>query len=95
MRQNSSLTAVELDPVTSAIARHLYPKAKIFGARGFEEINIASNRFDVAIGNPPFDSRNLTDKFNKDLSFNVHGFFFAKSIDAVRPGGIMAMVVSR
>ena len=94
IRGKSKITGVEIDPTTSKIAQHLYPKQNIIKA-GFQEFTIAPNSFDAAIGNPPFGSKTLFDPNHKDLSkFSIHNFFFAKSIKALRPNGILAMVVS-
>jgi len=94
VRARSSVTAVELDPTTASIAKALYPKATVIN-RGFQEVAVPSNMFDLAIGNPPFGSQKLYDPRHKDLSdFSIHNYFIAKSLDAVRPGGVVAVVVS-
>ncbi|MDR5791693.1 DEAD/DEAH box helicase family protein [Caballeronia sp. LP003] len=94
VRENSSVTAVELDPTTAAIAKALYPKASVIN-RGFQEVAVPSDMFDLAIGNPPFGKQKLYDPRHKDLSdFTIHNYFIAKSLDAVRPGGVVAVVVS-
>jgi len=95
LRAGSQITAVELDTITGAIAKHLYPVANIHAPMGFQDAGIADNRFDVAIGNPPFGDQKLYDKKRKHLNkFSIHNYFFAKSVDALRPNGVLAMVVS-
>jgi diguanylate cyclase (GGDEF)-like protein len=90
----SRLTGVELDSITGRIAKQLYPKANV-QVMGFNEIRLAPESFDLAIGNPPFGNQSVHDKQHPDLSkFSIHNFFFAKSVDALRPGGVLAMVVS-
>lgn len=94
MRKASALHGVELDRVTSGIATQLYPDAKI-ARMGFQDFAIPDGYFDAAIGNPPFGSEKLYDGKRKDLSgFSIHNYFFARSVDALRPGGVMAMVVT-
>ncbi|MFH2034181.1 MAG: N-6 DNA methylase, partial [Candidatus Margulisiibacteriota bacterium] len=91
---SSKFTAVELDPLTATIAKKLYPTQKIVNA-GFETVFLAPDSFDAAIGNPPFGDDKLFDPENKDLrNFSIHNFFFAKSLKALRPNGILGMVVS-
>ncbi|MEE9905550.1 MAG: DEAD/DEAH box helicase family protein [Chlorobium sp.] len=95
LRAGSQITAVELDTITGAIAKHLYPGVNIHAPLGFQDAAIADNRFDVAIGNPPFGDQKLYDKKRKHLNkFSIHNYFFAKSVDALRPNGVLAMVVS-
>jgi N12 class adenine-specific DNA methylase/predicted RNA methylase len=94
IKSNSSVTAVEIDPTTAAIAKHLYPQQNVTES-GFENFSITENSFDAAIGNPPFGKKTLFDTEHRDLrTFSIHNYFFAKSLKAVRPGGIIAMVVS-
>ncbi|MFX1768009.1 DEAD/DEAH box helicase family protein [Paraburkholderia sp. A1RI-2L] len=94
IREQSSVTAIELDPTTAAIAKALYPHSTVIN-RGFQEVAVPSNMFDLAIGNPPFGNQKLYDPRHKDLSdFTIHNYFIAKSLDAVRPGGVVAVVVS-
>lgn len=94
LKSRSKFTAVEIDPTSAAIARHLYPKQTTVNS-GFQDLTIAPGSFDVAIGNPPFGSKSLFDPNNLDLrNFSIHNYFFAKSIKALRPNGILAMVVS-
>lgn len=95
IKSNVRVTGVELDPTTGGIAKLLYPGENIHPATGFQEFNTPDNHFDAAIGNPPFGSTKLFDSKRKEISkFSIHNYFFAKSIDAIRPGGLLAMVVS-
>ena len=94
VRGSSQFTSVELDPVTARIAKHLYPNATVIN-RGFQEVTIPSNHFDVVIGNPPFGSQRVYDARHPDLSqLSIHNYFIAKSIDKLRDGGVGAFVVS-
>ena len=95
MRKGSELHGVELDPITAKIAAALYPSANVVN-KGFQDFDIPSEYFDVAIGNPPFGSEPLVDMQRSAYSgFSIHNYFLAKSVDKLRPGGMMAMVVSR
>jgi N12 class adenine-specific DNA methylase len=95
MRQNSQLHGVELDILTSQIVAALYPSAKIAKATGFQSYNVPAGYFDLAIGNPPFGNQMVSDEKGSAYSgWSIHNYFFAKSIDLLRPGGIMPMVVS-
>lgn len=94
LRKSSALNGVELDRVTSGIAAQLYPEAKI-ARMGFQDYLIPDGHFDLAIGNPPFGRESLYDGKRKDLSgFSIHNYFFAKSLDGLKPGGVLAMVVT-
>jgi N12 class adenine-specific DNA methylase/predicted RNA methylase len=94
MRSQSKITGVEIDPTSAAIAQYLYPRQNIISS-GFHEFAISPESFDVVIGNPPFGSKTLFDPNHPDLrGFSIHNFFFAKSIKALRPNGMLAMVVS-
>ncbi|HSC80975.1 MAG TPA: N-6 DNA methylase, partial [Chitinolyticbacter sp.] len=94
LRKSSALHGVELDRITSGLATQLYPEAKI-ARMGYQDFTVPDGYFDVAIGNPPFGSEKLYDGKRKDLSgFSIHNYFFARSVDALRPGGVMAMVVT-
>lgn len=90
----SSLYGVELDPTTARIAHHLYPQADI-RASGFEDADFPDDFFDVAVGNVPFGSYQIADKRYDEHRFLIHDYFFAKSLDLVRPGGIVAFVTSK
>lgn len=95
MRESSSLHGVELDVLTSQMAAALYPSAQIAKATGFESYRVPSGYFDLVTGNPPFGSQPLVDEANTPYSgWSMHNYFFAKSIDMLRPGGMMSMVVS-
>lgn len=95
VRKASQLHGVELDPLTSQIAAALYPSAKIAKATGFQDFQVPAEYFDLAIGNPPFGSEPLVDDDRSPYSgASIHNYFFAKSIDKLRPGGLLAMVVS-
>lgn len=95
IRNKSALHGVELDRITGGVAKQLYPAAKIASPMGFQAYMIPDGHFDVVIGNPPFGAEKLYDGRRKDLSgFSIHNYFFAKSIDGLRPGGVLAMVVT-
>lgn len=95
IRGNSTFKAIELDQITGAIASLLYPKSSVVFGRGFQEISLSSDSYDAAVGNPPFGSEKLYDPNHKELKgFSIHNYFFAKSLDKLRPGGVLAMVVS-
>ena len=89
----SRLYGVELDSITGRIARQLYPKANITVA-GFETTD-RRDFFDLAIGNVPFGNYQINDRVLGKLGFSIHNYFFAKAIDQVRPGGVIAFVTSR
>jgi N12 class adenine-specific DNA methylase len=94
LRNASELFGIELDPLTQQIAAALYPKAKIRQS-GFQDAVIPGEFFDVAIGNPPFGSEPIVDAERSPYSgYSIHNYFFAKSIDKLRPGGVLMMVVS-
>ena len=91
--QDSRLYGVELDSVTGRIAKKLYPQADITVA-GFETTD-HRDFYDLAVGNVPFGQYKVNDKAYNKLGFSIHNYFFAKAIDQVRPGGIVAFVTSR
>ena len=91
--QNSRLYGVELDSITGRIAKQLYPKADITVA-GFETTD-RRDFFDLAIGNVPFGQYQVNDRAYNKLGFSIHDYFFAKALDQVRPGGVIAFVTSR
>ena len=91
--QDSRLYGVELDSITGRIAKKLYPQADITVA-GFETTD-RRDFYDLAVGNVPFGNYKVADKAYNKLGFSIHNYFFAKAIDQVRPGGIVAFVTSR
>ena len=91
--QDSRLYGVELDSITGRIAKKLYPQADITVA-GFETTD-RRDFYDLAVGNVPFGQYRVNDKAYNKLGFSIHNYFFAKAIDQVRPGGIVAFVTSR
>ena len=91
--QNSKLYGVELDSITGRIAKQLYPKADITIA-GFETTD-RRDFYDLAIGNVPFGQYQVNDRAYNKLGFSIHDYFFAKALDQVRPGGVVAFVTSR
>ena len=91
--QDSRLYGVELDSITGRIAQKLYPEADIKVA-GFETTDL-HDFYDLAVGNVPFGQYKVNDKAYNKLGFSIHNYFFAKAIDQVRPGGIVAFVTSR
>ena len=91
--QGSRLYGVELDSITGRIAKKLYPQADITVA-GFETTD-RRDFYDLAVGNVPFGQYRVNDKAYNKLGFSIHNYFFAKAIDQVRPGGVVAFVTSR
>ena len=91
--QDSRLYGVELDSITGRIAKKLYPQADITVA-GFETTD-RRDFYDLAVGNVPFGQYKVNDKAYNKLGFSIHNYFFAKAIDQVRPGGVIAFVTSR
>ena len=91
--RNSRLYGVELDSISGRIAKQLYPKADITVA-GFETTD-RRDFYDLAIGNVPFGQYQVRDKAYDKLNFSIHNYFFAKALDQVRPGGVVAFVTSR
>ena len=88
-------TGVELDSMTARIAAKLYPDATIF-AKGFEETSLPDNFFDAVVGNVPFGDYGVHDpSYKRNLTRAIHDYFFAKSLDKLRPGGVMALITSR
>lgn len=92
--EHSRLYGVELDSVSGRIAKQLYPNANI-SIQGFESTEHPDNFFDVAIGNVPFGDYKLHDPKYDKYNFSIHDYFFAKTLDKVRPGGIVAFVTSK
>ena len=96
MRQQSAVVGVELDHITGGIAKKLYPSAKIRAPMDFANFDIAENSYDLLIGNPPFGDVTMTDLKHKDISGSrIHNYFLLKGLKALRPGGVMAVVVSK
>ena len=93
-RADSKLYGVELDPISGCIARQLYQNASIT-VQGFETTDLPDSFFDVAIGNVPFGNFKVSDKRYNKHNFLIHDYFFAKMLDKVRPGGIVAFVTSK
>ena len=91
--QGSKLYGVELDSITGRIAKQLYPKADITIA-GFETTD-RKDFYDIAVGNVPFGQYQVDDRAYNKLGFSIHDYFFAKTLDQVRPGGVIAFVTSR
>ncbi|MPY19882.1 helicase-related protein [Paenibacillus glucanolyticus] len=92
--QDSRLFGVELDSLTGRIAKQLYPQASI-AINGYERTNLPDSFFDLAIGNVPFGGYGVADKKYDKHKFLIHDYFFAKTLDKVRPGGIIAFVTSK
>ena len=92
--QDSRLYGVELDDITGRIARQLYPQADV-RISGFEKTDFQNDFFDVAVGNVPFGNYQVPDRAYDKLGFQIHDYFFAKTLDKVRPGGIVAFVTSK
>lgn len=90
----SNLYGIELDSVTGRIAKLLYPDAKI-SICGFEETTFPDNSFDVVIGNVPFGNYQVNDRKYNSHGFKIHDYFFAKALDKVRPGGVVAFITSK
>lgn len=92
--ENAKVYGVELDTVSAGIAQQLYQKSSI-AAQGFEEVNVPDSFFDGVIGNVPFGDFKVSDKRYDKNNFLIHDYFFAKSLDKLRPGGVMALVTSK
>jgi len=90
----SKLYGVELDSITARIAKQLYPQANI-KEMGFEKTDTPDSFFDLAIGNVPFGSYQVVDKRYDKHKFSIHDYFFAKTLDQVRPGGVVAFITSK
>ena len=89
----SKVYGVELDDVSGCIARQLYPRSSI-SVRGYEKMDFPDNFFDVAVGNVPFGQFKVQDRRYDRLNLSIHEYFFAKTLDKVRPGGVVAFVTS-
>src|SRR6266700_3324652 len=93
--QGGNRTGVELDSITARIAQKLYPDTTIF-AQGFEDVPLPDNYFDAVVGNVPFGDYAVHDPATRhSLTRSIHDYFFAKSLEKTRPGGIMALITSR
>ena len=92
--QDSKIYGVELDTISAGIAQQLYQKTTI-AAQGFEETNLPDSFFDGVVGNVPFGDFKVSDKRYDKYKFLIHDYFFAKSLDKLRPGGVMALVTSK
>ena len=92
--ENAKVYGVELDTISAGIAQQLYQKSSI-AAQGFEEVNVPDSFFDGVIGNVPFGDFKVADKRYDKYNFFIHDYFFAKSLDKLRPGGVMALVTSK
>ena len=91
---DSKIYGVELDTVSAGIAQQLYQKTSI-AAQGFEEANLPDSFFDTVVGNVPFGDFKVPDKRYDKHKFLIHDYFFAKSLDKLRPGGVMALITSK
>ena len=92
--ENAKVYGVELDTVSAGIAQQLYQKSSI-AAQGFEEVNVPDSFFDGVIGNVPFGDFKVSDKRYDKYNFLIHDYFFAKSLDKLRSGGVMVLVTSK
>ena len=92
--QDSKIYGVELDTISAGIAQQLYQKTTI-AAQGFEETNLPDSFFDGVVGNVPFGDFKVLDKRYDKHKFLIHDYFFAKSLDKLRPGGVLALVTSK
>lgn len=94
MQRGSDIHAVELDSISGRIAQKLYPAADI-QVKGFEKTRFNDNSFDVAVGNVPFGDISVRDKQYDKHNWRIHNYFFGKTLDKVRPGGVVAFLTSR
>ena len=94
LKKNVNLTGVELDSISGRIAKQLYPNADIH-VKGFEETDFRDGQFDVAIGNVPFGQFSVNDRPYNKFRFLIHDYFFAKALDKVRAGGVVAFITSK
>lgn len=92
--EDCKLYGVELDSISGRIARQLYQKSTI-GVQGYEDTNLHNSFFDVAVGNVPFGDFKVLDKKYDKHKFLIHDYFFAKTLDNVRPGGVIAFITSK
>lgn len=94
MRNNSQLTGVELDSISGRISKQLYQSADI-KVKGYEKTLFSNNKFDIAVGNVPFGDIMVADSRYDKHHFKIHDYFFAKTLDKVRPGGVVAFITSK
>lgn len=95
LKGNFNVKGVEIDSLTGRIARRLYPNADIT-INGYEKVRIKDNEYDLAVGNVPFGSYSVVDKTGRyDDKLLIHNYFFAKTLDVVKPGGIIAFITSK
>lgn len=94
VKENSTVYGVEIDTISGNIAKQLYPSVNIT-VDGFENINIADNTIDVAVGNVPFGNFKVFDKQYNKHHLMIHDYFFVKTLDKVRPGGVVAFITSK
>lgn len=92
--RDSKFYGVELDPISAGIAQQLYQKSSI-AAQGYEEAQLPDSFFDAVVGNVPFGDFKVADKRYDKNNFLIHDYFFAKSLDKLRPGGVMALITSK
>ena len=92
--KNGRIYGVELDTISAGIAQQLYQKSSV-AAQGFEEASLPDSFFDAVVGNVPFGDFKVIDKRYDKYKFLIHDYFFAKSLDKLRPGGIMALITSK
>lgn len=93
IRENSNLAGIEIDSISGHIAQKLYPEANI-AINGYEKIKLEKGSFDLAVGNVPFGNHGVNDKTKAYKGLLIHDYFFAKSLDSVRSGGVVAFVTS-
>ncbi len=95
LKGNFNVKGVEIDSLTGRIARRLYPNADIT-INGYEKVRIKDNEYDLAVGNVPFGNYSVVDKTGRyDDKLLIHNYFFAKTLDVVKPGGIIAFITSK
>lgn len=92
--ENAKIYGVELDPISAGIAPAALSEI-LYRRRGFEEVNVPDSFFDGVVGNVPFGDFKVLDKRYDKHNFLIHDYFFAKSLDKLRPGGLMALVTSK
>ncbi len=93
-QQGSNIAGIELDSITGRIAKLLYPNASI-KVQGYESVTISDNSYDLVISNVPFGDYRVFDPRYNNLKLNIHDYFFAKSVDVVKPGGVIAFITSK